>query len=168
MFRFVSSEENLTHELETSITAASAWAHITPTGTAKPVSNAGALVIQSFYDLNNRIVALEHKLDEETRARTEANTRLNEADLVLANHVAQINNLLRDNGMLKRNINQVEHANTLLYQCQVCFERHRAMRLAPCGHMAMCGECTDSVLRTSGLCPLCRIPITKAERTYIS
>lgn len=168
MFRFVSSEEVLTPELETDITAASAWAHIVPTGTTKPVANAGALVIQSFSELNNRITAQdrriatqEHKLNEEIKARTEA-------DLIIANHVAQINNLLKENGMLKRNVGQVEHANTLMYQCQICFERHRTMRLAPCGHMAMCEECTNLVVRNNNLCPLCRIPITKAERTYLS
>lgn len=170
MFRFVSSEEALTPELEANITAASAWVQITPTGAVKPGSNvaAGALVIQSFSDLNNRIAMLENKLSEETRARTEADARLSEADLVLANHIAHTNNLLRENDILKRNVGQVEQANTLLHQCQICFERHRSMRLAPCGHMAMCAECTESVMRVNGLCPLCRIPVTKVERTYLS
>lgn len=168
MFRFVSSEEALTPELETNITAASAWVHITPTGAVKPEGNVGALIIQSFSDLNNRIVTVENRLDDEKRLRMEADAKLGETNLVLANHIAQINNLLRENNILKRNAEQVEQANTLLHQCQICFERHRTMRLVPCGHMAMCAECTESVMRVNGLCPLCRIPVTRVERTYLS
>ena len=161
MFRFVSNEEALTPELDTSITAASAWVHIVPAGSTKPLENAGAVVLESFSDLKKSIAILEQRLNEETKARTEA-------DLVLANHVAQINNLLRKKHILERNIDRIDHANSLLYNCQVCFERHQTMRLVPCGHMAMCLECTNIVMDANGLCPLCRTAVTRAERTYLS
>ena len=161
MFRFVSSDETLTPEFETNITAASAWVHITPTGTKKPERNAGAMVIQSFLDINERLAGLEHKLKEEKQARTEA-------DLVLANHVSQINNLLREKRILERDADRIDHAHSLLYYCQVCFERQRTMRLVPCGHMATCPECTENIMHDNGLCPLCRTAITKAERTFVS
>lgn len=161
MFRFVSSEEVLTPELEAQVTAASAWARVVPTGAAKPENSAGALVLQSFADINSRISMLEQRLAEEVKARTEG-------DLVIANHVARTNNLLREKRILERDVERLDHAHTLLYQCQVCIDRQRTIRLSPCGHMATCEECTQRIMNDNGLCPLCRVAVTRAERTFIS
>jgi glutaminase len=168
MLRFVSSEEALTPELETSITAASAWVHLVHAGRVKPDNNAGALVIQSFTNTNNEIAALKKEVNILKRELQNERSIRSEADLVLANNMAHINNIMREKQILERNVERVDHANTLLYYCQVCFERQRTMRLAPCGHMATCPECTDKIMDTNGLCPMCRTPVTRVERTYMS
>ena len=121
MFRFVSSGETLTAELNANITAASAWVHITSTGATKPSENENkskiyfALVLQSFTELNNNITKLEQALKAETKARTEA-------DLVLANYIARTNNLLREKSILEHDVERIDHAHSLLYNCQVCFD----------------------------------------------
>lgn len=89
MFHFVSSHEALTPELEQSITEASAWAQVNPTGNVKPTINAGALVLESFSSLKEKIAELERKLHIETRTREES-------DVVLAQHMAKIENILSD------------------------------------------------------------------------
>ena len=49
--------------------------------------------------------------------------------------------------------------------CAVCLEEPRSALLVPCGHMAMCVECADKVLRgTRPICVVCRQPIEKILR----
>ena len=135
MFHFVSSPEVLTPELEQSISNASAWARIIPTGSAKPDSNTGALVVESFSSLKTAVDELKHDLRAEARKREEC-------DMVLAQHVARIENILVENNFLKQETERIHDANSVLYNCMICMDQQRTMRLEPCGHMATCASCT--------------------------
>ncbi len=162
MFHFVSSPETLTPELERSISDASAWAHVSPTGHIKPNSNAGALVTDSFSSLKTTVDGFKRELRAEAKMREEH-------DMVLAQHIARIENLLVEKGVLKQETERLHNANSVLYNCMVCMDQQRTMRLEPCGHMATCASCTERIIEICGsLCPLCRTPVTKAQRTFLS
>ena len=162
MFHFVSHEaETLTPELEKQITDSNAWAHVVPAGNIKPATNAGAFVLQSYTALSTRVNILETELKKEKQKRAES-------DLILANQVSQINNLLKEKNIITQDNERINQAHTLLYYCQVCFERQRSMRLVPCGHMATCEECTEQIMSINGLCPLCRAAVTRTEHTFVS
>lgn len=162
MFRFISSPEALTSELEHQITDADAWAHIIPTGNSKPGSNAGALVLESYSKLKENVAELERKIQIETRTREES-------DVVLAQHIAKVENLLVEKNILRQETERIHDANSVLYNCVVCMDRQRTMRLEPCGHMATCVQCTEEIINIRGsLCPLCRVAVTRAQRTFLS
>jgi pyrimidine deaminase RibD-like protein len=162
MFHFVSSPEVLTPELETSIANASAWAQVIPTGQTKPSNNVGALVLESFSHIKEDIIKLEERLHAETKAREES-------DMVLAQNIAKLNNLLAENGILQQENNRIHDANSVLYNCTVCMDRQRTIRLDPCGHMATCASCTEKIMESQGrTCPVCRVPVTRAQRTFLS
>ena len=162
MFHFVSSPEILTPELETSIANASAWAQVIPTGQTKPDNNVGALVLESFSHIKENITKLEEKLHAETKAREES-------DMVLAHNIAKLNNLLVENGILQHENNRIYDANSIMYNCTVCMDRQRTIRFDPCGHMATCASCTEKIMENQGgTCPLCRVPVTRAQRTFLS
>ena len=47
--------------------------------------------------------------------------------------------------------------------CAVCLDEPRSALLVPCGHLAMCTECSMRVLRgPRPICVVCRQPIEKA------
>jgi hypothetical protein len=162
MLCFVSHEaETLTPELEKQITDSNAWAHVVPAGNIKPATNAGAFVLQSYTELNTKVNILETELKKEKQKREES-------DLILANQISQINNLLKEKDIITRDNERIDHAHTLLYYCQVCFERQRNMRLVPCGHMATCEECTEQIISINGLCPLCITAVIRTEHTFVS
>lgn len=174
MFHFVSEGEVLTPKLEADITAASAWVQIVPTHAIKPWQNAGALVSESMSELRLDIDGIMVQLDEERTARARLEKKVyREANktesqiLSLANHISEIKNLMREKDKLKKDLVKMDNAHSLLYYCNVCTERPKAMRLSPCGHMATCPECTDEIMEQNGLCPLCRTAVTKADRTFI-
>ena len=172
MFHFVCSADALTPELESDITTQKAWVEVIPRGSEKPNNNAGGILKESFSNIKDRITQLESLLfhtrkELKDTLKKEEDAR-KESDLVLANRIAEITNLLREKDLLKRHAERTDHANTLLYQCQICMERQRNMRLAPCGHMATCPECTEQIMNRNGLCPLCRTPVTNTDRTYMS
>nr|XP_002127578.1 baculoviral IAP repeat-containing protein 3 [Ciona intestinalis] len=49
-------------------------------------------------------------------------------------------------------------------RCKVCLDRDAEMVFVPCGHLCTCMQCTQSLRQ----CPVCRMRITKAYRTYPS
>jgi len=52
-----------------------------------------------------------------------------------------------------------------LEPCAVCLEEPRAALLVPCGHVAMCVDCAEKVLRSARpVCVVCRQPIEKILR----
>lgn len=162
MFRYVSSLEALTPQLEESISNASAWVQVVPTGQVKPSNNAGALITESFSNLKASVDRLEHMLHKGEKTR-------DEQDMILAQHIAKIENLLSDKKVLIRENERVHDANSVLYNCMVCMDQQRTIRLDPCGHMATCASCTETIMSTgNSLCPLCRTPITRAQRTFLS
>ena len=169
MFHFVSHKaETLTPELEKQITDSKAWAHIVPAGNTKPATNAGAFVLQSYTELNTKVNILGHTVSELEAELKKEKQKREESDLILANQISQINNLMKEKNIITRNKERIDHAHTLLYYCQVCFERQRNMRLVPCGHMATCEECTEQIMSINGLCPLCRAAVIKTEHTFVS
>lgn len=48
--------------------------------------------------------------------------------------------------------------------CKICRDKDSDMTFLPCGHMVSCQECAASLNK----CPMCRIPIKKKVRTYLS
>lgn len=162
MFHFISSQEVLTPELEHQITNASAWAQVIPTENTKPSSNVGALVSESFSELKKSVADLERRLRIETQTRDESN-------IVLAQHIARIENLLVENKIIKQEKERIHDANSVLYNCVVCMDRQRTIRLEPCGHMATCVQCTEEIINVRGSrCPLCRVAVTTTQRTFLS
>ena len=123
IMHLVTAHEQMTPELEAQISAASAWAHITPTGPVKPTDsqNQRALITSTFTDLERKVTELALRLDEEERSRRQLAERLMEeerrraeADLVLANHAAHTNNILRERRLLTGRLEQLESAHTLI------------------------------------------------------
>jgi len=52
-------------------------------------------------------------------------------------------------------------------ECVVCLDSIRCMALAPCGHIALCLECSQTLmLKTVKLCPTCRDPVSSVLRVY--
>jgi hypothetical protein len=49
--------------------------------------------------------------------------------------------------------------------CIVCLDEPRTHTFRPCGHFACCEDCSGEFLGTD--CPICRMPVYDAERTYI-
>ena len=107
MFCFVSHEaETLTPELEKQITDLNAWAHVVPAGNIKPATNAGAFVLQSYAELNTKVNILETELKKEKQKREES-------DLVLANQISQINNILTEKDIITRDKERINQAHKL-------------------------------------------------------
>jgi 1-acyl-sn-glycerol-3-phosphate acyltransferase len=48
--------------------------------------------------------------------------------------------------------------------CVVCMAARRDTVLVPCGHVVLCGDCCDEVMRDKNMCPMCREGIDKAIR----
>ncbi len=198
MFHFVSGEYALTSEQEERITAASAWVQITPTYAIKPWLNPGVMTsemsfVKDFsrgilqvrsdvdalmlrYDtssdvLNTLVERLKHaEAAREKLERTiERETNIRESQILsLASHVSELKNALNEKGILKKELNRLHRAHSVLYHCNICMNKPKAMRLVPCGHMATCAECTEEIMDDNGACPLCRTPVINAERTFVS
>ena len=49
-------------------------------------------------------------------------------------------------------------------KCKVCHEEDACVVLVPCGHLAICKNCGDSVNR----CPVCRSFIKERIRSYLA
>ena len=41
-------------------------------------------------------------------------------------------------------------------ECVVCWAQRKTALCMPCGHIAMCNACSQTVKVQSGLCPICR------------
>ena len=44
-------------------------------------------------------------------------------------------------------------------QCQYCLDAPRTVRLRPCGHACLCGQCYDLIVAAGSGCPICRAPV---------
>lgn len=153
-FHFVSPAEALTPEYDKEITTKEAWVKLTFTGREKPEGEAaGALVRDNIQNVYKQLTQLRQELNEEKQQRSQE-------VLILANHVALIENLLAEKGIMEKDMDIVRDAHTTLFYCQVCFERQRNTRLDPCGHVITCSECTVRIMRSSNKrCPICRAAI---------
>ncbi|KAJ6510397.1 hypothetical protein C8R45DRAFT_387683 [Mycena sanguinolenta] len=47
--------------------------------------------------------------------------------------------------------------------CVICLDEDAIMAAIDCGHLAMCRECSDGVMRSSRSCPLCRKHIAEGR-----
>eukprot|EP01004_Peranema_trichophorum_P005579 NODE_4434_length_1168_cov_60.278469_g3919_i0.p1 GENE.NODE_4434_length_1168_cov_60.278469_g3919_i0~~NODE_4434_length_1168_cov_60.278469_g3919_i0.p1 ORF type:complete len:336 (-),score=60.97 NODE_4434_length_1168_cov_60.278469_g3919_i0:159-1109(-) len=50
--------------------------------------------------------------------------------------------------------------------CKICLVNNRSVTLIPCGHLGLCGECSESIQRANGECPFCRDKVTSTIKTY--
>jgi len=48
-------------------------------------------------------------------------------------------------------------------ECVVCWDRHRAVAFAPCGHVACCELCADEMPR----CPMCKSTVEQRLRVFL-
>jgi len=56
-------------------------------------------------------------------------------------------------------------------QCVVCQEEARDQLLEPCGHVCLCGDCTQDLMQDGGLpfkCPVCRSWVMETRRVYMA
>ncbi|KAF7361250.1 RING-finger domain-containing protein [Mycena sanguinolenta] len=52
--------------------------------------------------------------------------------------------------------------------CVICQDEEATMAGVDCGHLAMCRECSDQIMRGSRECPLCRTRIARLIRIFRS
>lgn len=52
--------------------------------------------------------------------------------------------------------------------CVVCQDREKCIVVLPCQHLCLCVQCTATVHRENGKCPICRQPLRKAMKVYVS
>jgi hypothetical protein len=157
--------------MEVQISTARAWVNIMPTGEAKPDGHIGAFVPDSYANMKASIETLNIRCKElEQTLKTEIHRR-EEGDLIIANQVASIKNLLRNEKILKDNIDRIEDAHSTLLYCQICFERQRKIKLTPCNHVVTCQQCTDKIVSAASAsqrrCPICRSVITHTDVALI-
>ena len=53
-------------------------------------------------------------------------------------------------------------------QCVVCLGAEREVILLDCGHVCVCADCADELIRGSHLCPVCRASISSVMPAYVS
>ncbi|CAI5717884.1 unnamed protein product [Peronospora effusa] len=51
-------------------------------------------------------------------------------------------------------------------ECVICFDGPQEAVCVPCGHNAVCMDCAQELLDTTGLCPVCRQQVREAIRLY--
>jgi len=52
--------------------------------------------------------------------------------------------------------------------CKICFDNVVNCVILPCGHLAICMDCSNGLRRHSRQCPVCRGPILQAKQVYRS
>lgn len=50
--------------------------------------------------------------------------------------------------------------------CVICYDAQQSVVCVPCGHIAMCSSCAHEVVKSTHLCPLCRVPIREIVRFF--
>ena len=51
-------------------------------------------------------------------------------------------------------------------ECVVCWAHRKTALCMPCGHIAMCNACSQTVKVQSGLCPICRDRIDSVRHLH--
>jgi hypothetical protein len=51
-------------------------------------------------------------------------------------------------------------------ECVVCWSSKRTHAFFPCGHMCVCNECANTILRGKSECPLCRVASQQIIKIY--
>jgi chromosome segregation ATPase len=74
---------------------------------------------------------------------------------------------------LQQDLNEIQSAQCILTnaQCSVCHEHSATKAVIPCGHLCMCEECNNSVIKLDTAqrkCPLCRGQLLSTLRIYTS
>lgn len=194
-FGFISpAQQKLTPDLEQIISSSQAWASITPTHGVKPNNPfIGAFVTKPYEELIQKINNLEQNLEQtktnltqeisnlqQTTKNNEEQLKIDlkhekrkreESDLILANHVAIIENTLKDNKIIQDKLNRINDAYSTLYYCQICFENERKIRFVPCGHVVSCAQCAEKIMQEANAsfrkCPICRSVIIDTAPVFI-
>lgn len=81
-------------------------------------------------------------------------------------HTKELTSLLKEAKEILSSLKEVEE--TRCNMCAICYENTIDTILDPCGHYALCKTCAISVFEQHGHCPMCRTPITKTMRVYLS
>lgn len=50
--------------------------------------------------------------------------------------------------------------------CVICYDAQQSVVCVPCGHIAMCSSCAHQVVKTTHVCPMCRVPIREIVRFF--
>lgn len=50
--------------------------------------------------------------------------------------------------------------------CVICYDAQQSVVCVPCGHIAMCSSCAHEVVKTTHVCPLCRVPIREIVKFF--
>ena len=53
-------------------------------------------------------------------------------------------------------------------QCVVCLGAEREVILLDCGHVCVCGDCADRLIKGNHPCPVCRATIASIRAAYVS
>ncbi|EQC25412.1 hypothetical protein SDRG_16739 [Saprolegnia diclina VS20] len=51
-------------------------------------------------------------------------------------------------------------------ECVVCYDRPKATVCVPCGHVAVCVQCAETLRRTTGRCPICRGEVREVVKLF--
>jgi hypothetical protein len=62
----------------------------------------------------------------------------------------------------------VVDAEPVTLQCCVCMTNQVNTMIEPCCHASMCGTCAEEHIRRDHVCPICRRPISRVHRLYLS
>ena len=58
-------------------------------------------------------------------------------------------------------------SNSTTMECAVCMDADITHVCVPCGHIALCGTCAESMLAADAPCPLCRAAVSSVMRVYL-
>ncbi|TMW63557.1 hypothetical protein Poli38472_002498 [Pythium oligandrum] len=51
-------------------------------------------------------------------------------------------------------------------ECVICFDGPQSAVCVPCGHNAICMDCAQELLRSTKLCPVCRVQVREVVKIY--
>lgn len=51
-------------------------------------------------------------------------------------------------------------------QCVVCYDSNAVMIILPCFHLCLCEKCTKPFMKSSKVCPKCRVKYKKIKKTF--
>jgi hypothetical protein len=91
-------------------------------------------------------------------------------DPLYAAHRRGSHSMLHDLEFSKRTREKEDKIKAEAMQCRVCLNKPRCMLILPCNHLAICEECSVQLAAAaaSPQCPMCRGPIDKTQKVYVS
>jgi len=65
-------------------------------------------------------------------------------------------------------LNSIRADRAKTIQCVVCLGAERKVILLDCGHVCVCADCADELIRAGHSCPVCRAVIVRVMPAYVS